>query len=191
MNTLEAMQARRSIRKFRPDAVSDDLVRKIIQAGIWAPSGRNRQPWQFYVVRGERRVEMMSAMQVGMEKKRAGGEYMGSSENSARIMAEAPVTLFVFNTQRENQSEPLPPSDLVRNSVDVQSIGAAIEHMCLAAVELGLGSLWICDIFVAYDELCAWLGEKHQLVAALSLGYPDESPAPRPRRAVDEVAVWL
>lgn len=69
MNTLEAMQARRSIRKFRPDAVSDDLVRKIIQAGIWAPSGRNRQPWQFYVVRGERRVEMMSAMQAGMEKK--------------------------------------------------------------------------------------------------------------------------
>jgi len=44
--------------------------------------------------------------------------------------------------------------------VDIQSVGAAIQNMLLAAVDLGLGSLWICDVFFGYEELCAWLGEK-------------------------------
>ena len=61
----------------------------------------------------------------------------------------------------------------------------------LAAYELGVGSLWICDVFYAYDELTAWLGETHQMIAAVSLGYPDESPGPRPRKPVSEVTTWV
>ena len=77
------------------------------------------------------------------------------------------------------------------NVVDVQSIGAAIQNLLLAAQDLGLGTLWICDVFYAYDELCAWLGETHQMIAAVALGYPDEQPNPRPRKSVDEVTTWL
>jgi len=75
--------------------------------------------------------------------------------------------------------------------VDTQSIGAAIQNMLLAAQELGIGTLWICDVFYAYDELCAWLGQKNQMIAAVSLGYPDEQPNARPRKTVDEVTVWF
>jgi nitroreductase len=75
--------------------------------------------------------------------------------------------------------------------VDTQSIGAAIQNMLLAAQDLGVGSLWICDVFEAYEELCTWLGEPGQMVAAVSLGYADESPAARSRKPVGEVTRWL
>ena len=75
--------------------------------------------------------------------------------------------------------------------VNLQSIGAAIQNMLLAAVELGVGSLWICDVFYAYRELTAWLGETHQMIAAVSFGYPDEAPGPRPRKPVSEVTTWV
>lgn len=63
--------------------------------------------------------------------------------------------------------------------------------MLPAALELGLGTLWICDVFYAYDDLCDWLGQEHQMIAAVSLGYPDEQPGPRPRKPLTEVAEWL
>ena len=117
---------------------------------------------------------------------------MGSSENTARIMDRAPVTVFVFNAATlaaEHNLEDAEP--FLINLVDVQSVGAAIQTMLLAAFELGVGSLWICDVFYAYEELTNWLGETHQMIAAVSLGYPDESPGPRPRKALGEVMTWV
>jgi nitroreductase len=75
--------------------------------------------------------------------------------------------------------------------VDVQSIGAAIQNMLLAAQESGLGSLWMCDVFYAYKELCAWLGQSGEMIAAVALGYADESPAARPRKPIGEVVRWV
>jgi nitroreductase len=71
--------------------------------------------------------------------------------------------------------------------LDIQSIGAAIQNMLLAAEDQGLGSLWICDVFIAYEELCKWLDEKGELIAAVSFGYADESPAARLRKPKSEV----
>lgn len=53
MNTLEAIAARRSIRRFKPDPVPEEALRTILTAGMQAPSGKNRQPWEFIVVQGE------------------------------------------------------------------------------------------------------------------------------------------
>jgi nitroreductase len=73
---------------------------------------------------------------------------------------------------------------------DIQSIGAAIQNMLLTAHALGLGSLWINDIFFAYQDLCSWLQTDQELVAAVSFGYPGEDPQPRARKALDEVVEW-
>jgi len=75
--------------------------------------------------------------------------------------------------------------------VDIQSIGAAIQNMLLAAQTLGLGSLWICDIFFAYDALVEWLGAEGEMIAAVSLGYPYQTPEPRPRKSVDDITVYV
>ena len=61
----------------------------------------------------------------------------------------------------------------------------------LAAHELGLGTLWICDVFYAYDGLREWLGRKDQMVAAVSIGYADEAPEARPRKPWQEVTEWM
>ena len=191
MDVLEAIAARRSIRRFKPDPVPDDLVARVLTAAIQAPSGKNRQPWRFVVVRGEGRAEMVRLMREGIERLKAEGIDVGSAAATTRAMEVAPVTVFVYNPEGKHPWQERTSRDDIWELVDVQSVGAAIENMSLAAVALGLGSLWICDVFVAYEEFGKWLGQDGQLVAALSLGYPDESPGPRPRRALAEVTTWL
>jgi nitroreductase len=51
MDLLEAMRTCRTVRRLRPDPVPDDLLRRVLTAATWAPSGGNRQPWRFVVVR--------------------------------------------------------------------------------------------------------------------------------------------
>jgi nitroreductase len=191
MNTLEAIRGRRSIRKFEQMPLTDEQISQILQAGTLAPSGKNRQPWHFYVVREDRRAEMLDVVQGGLATHRSAGENLGSSENSARIMGEAPVTIFIFNPFQVNDQVSRSQKENLQNVVDLQSTGAAIQNMHLAAYDLGIGALWICDIFYAYDELCEWLGETHQMVAALSLGYAAEAPLSRPRKPLAEVTTWL
>ncbi|MGC9347400.1 MAG: nitroreductase family protein [Anaerolineae bacterium] len=191
MNTLAAIADRRSIRKYKATPVDAETIRRVLTAATQAPSGKNRQPWRFYVVRGERRAEMVRVMREGIAKRKAQGDNPGSSEWTANVMEQAPVTIFIFNEKQENDKTELSFTDNLWMTVDVQSIGAAIQNMLLAATELGLGSLWICDVFYAYDGLCQWLGENHQMVAAVALGYPDEAPGPRPRMSVDEVTTWV
>lgn len=191
MNTLDAIAGRRSIRRFKDRPFSDEAINAILTAGTQAPSGKNRQPWRFVVVKGEERAEMVRFMREGIAKAIAQGEDPGSSEGSADVMAQAPVTIFVFNP------DGMPPwltrsiDQMFTDVVNIQSIGAAIENMLLAAQDLGLGSLWICDVYYAYEELCSWLGESGQMIAAVAFGYADESPEARPRRPVSEVARWM
>jgi nitroreductase len=190
MNTLDTIAARRSIRAFQDKPVPEEVVRQILTAGTQAPSGKNRQPWRFIVVQGEARAEMVRVMRQGIANLQEQGIDTGSAKWSAGIMEQAPVTVFCFNPYTEYDQ---PLDDIgaqLMNVVDVQSVGAAIQNMLLAATELGLGSLWICDVFSAYVELCQWLGETHQMIAAVSLGYPDQAPDARPRKGVDEVTEW-
>lgn len=187
MNTIDAIAARRSIRKFKEISLPDDLLQKILQAGAQAPSGKNRQPWRFVVVKEDKRAEMIHILRQGIDKVKAQGDDIGSSPWSANVMEQAPVSVFVINPQG------LPPwrkhsvDQKFNEVVDIQSIGAAIQNMLLAAQDLGLGSLWICDVFYAYQDLLDWLGEKGELIAAVSFGYADESPAARSRKPVSEI----
>jgi F420 biosynthesis protein FbiB-like protein len=187
MNTLDAIAARRSIRKFTDAPISADDLQAILTAAIQAPSGKNRQPWRFVVIEGEARAEMVRLMRQGIARMQGQGENTGSAEWSANIMETAPVTVFVLNPHGLHPWLAHSIDQNCQNLVDVQSVGAAIQNMLLAAHDLGLGSLWICDVFFAYDELIKWLGEDCQMVAAVSFGYPAESPAARPRKTVDEV----
>jgi nitroreductase len=191
VNTLETIAQRRSIRKFEDKPIPKKVLEQILGAGTRAPSGKNRQPWRFYVVQGEKRAEMVRLMRAGIAKLEKEGVNSGSSKWSANIMEQAPVTVFVFNPYAEFDQAPQDIADALMNIVDVQSAGAAIQNMLLAALELGIGSLWICDVFYAIEELSGWLGENHQLIAAVALGYADESPGARPRKTVDEVTAWV
>lgn len=190
MNTLEVIAERRSVRKFKDTPVPDETIATILNAAVQAPSSKNRQPWRFVVVGKDRRAEMVRVMREGIDRLGEMGIDLGSSRWTANVMEQAPVTIFVFNAHGKH-TPGTPPWEDESDVVDVQSIGAAIQNMLLAALELGLGSLWICDVFYAYDDLCAWLGQEHQMIAAVSFGYSDEQPNPRPRMPLSEVTTWL
>ncbi len=191
MDIFEVIEARKSIRKFRPDPVPQDILERILKAATLAPSGKNKQPWHFYVVRGEQRTEMVAEMQKGMDRLEGQGISTGSARHSIRVLAQAPVTVFVFNPTGKHPLEKRDTLETYSDVVDIQSVGAAIEHMLLAATDLGLGSLWICDVYFGYEELCAWLGAPGQMLAAVSLGYSDQKPRLRPRKSVEEVTTYV
>jgi F420 biosynthesis protein FbiB-like protein len=191
MDTQAAIAARRSIRKFKEDPIPEEALDAILLAATQAPSGKNQQPWRFLVVEGEQRAEMVRVMREGIARRKEEGIDPGSSEGSARIMAQAPVTVFVFNPEGMHPWLTRSADQMWTDVVNIQSIGAAIQNMLLAALDLGLGSLWICDVFYAYDELRTWLGQGGQMIAAVALGHADEAPEARPRRAVRSVAHWV
>lgn len=191
-NTLDVIAARRSIRRFKDEPIPDDVLQAVLAAATQAPSGKNQQPWRFVVVSGEKRAEMVRVMREGIAEAVADGEHPGSSLGTATIMEQAPVTIFVFNPHGKYPWLSHTPEEMFQALVNIQSVGAAIQNMLLAAVELGLGSLWICDVFYAYGKLCRWLGmEGQMMVAAVSLGYAAESPPARPRKTVQTVTRWL
>jgi len=191
VNTLDAIAARRSIRKFKDTPIPDETLRAILTAATQAPSAKNRQPWRFVVVQGEKRAEMVRVMREGIARAKARGDDLGSAEGSARIMEQAPVTVFILNPEGMRPWLAHSIEQMFMDLTNIQSIGAAIQNMLLAAQDLGLGSLWIGDVLYAYEELCDWLGEEGALIAAVSLGYPDEAPAARPRKPFDEVVRWM
>jgi nitroreductase len=191
MDTLGAIAARRSIRKFQDTPITDEMLQTILMAAIQAPSGKNRQPWRFVIVKGDQRIEMVRIMREGIANFRARGDDPGSSEGSVRVMEQAPATIFIFNPYGLQPWLSHNLDQMINDVVDIQSIGAAIQNMLLAAQDLGLGSLWICDVFYAYEELCQWLDEKGEMIAAVSLGYPAEYPPARSRKPFSEVTRFV
>ncbi len=199
MNTWEAIEGRRSIRKFADRPVQREAVEQILRAGIAAPSAKNRQPWRFVVAtqQGEREG-MLEAMRGGLEWMEEHGvqteqdrQFLKGAWYTYQIMRQAPVTVLVFNAEGKTPFEPLAAfGERFMELANVQSVGACIQNMCLAATEMGLGSLWICDVFEAYPTLIEWAGTDAQLAAAVSIGYADEAPAARPRAALEEVTRW-
>jgi nitroreductase len=189
METLAAIHARRSIRRFQSRPVARETLERLLEATIQAPSAKNVQPWRLVVLEGEEHAKLAAMMLQAASKLKALGEDIGSLEWTARAMAPAPVTVVWFNAA--------PPKEVPAEFHDdwrwvmVQSTGGAIQTMLLAATALGLGSLWICDILYVADEAKAWLGHpEDDLVACVTLGYADEAPGPRPRKPWQQVTEW-
>jgi nitroreductase len=191
MNTIEAIAKRRSIRKYTGEPLAETELQAILQAAQQAPSGKNRQPWKLVVVQSDKRPEMIQVMRTGIAKTKARGYDTGSAEWSANFMEQAQATVFLFNPLGIPPWKAHTVDQMFDDVVDIQSIGAAIQNMLLAAEDLGIGSLWICDVFSAYAELQDWLGEPGEMIAAVAFGHPAENPPARPRKAMSEIARFV
>lgn len=194
---ISAIYDRRSIRKFLTTPIAEEDITDIIQNGMKAPSSKNRQPWKYIVVQGNAKEEMLKVFRQGIEREEhedamlpQSKQHIPAAKYTVNIMEEAPVIVFVVNSLGKSLTEELTPEEHVYEICNIQSISASIQNMLLAATEKGIGSLWICDIYFAYEELCEWLGEDGQLIAAVAFGYPNEFPKERPRRKMEDVVVW-
>lgn len=158
----EALYGRRSIRKFKPDAVPRELVEQVMHAGIWAPSSCNYQMWDLVAVDDPAVNARLAAL--------------------STQMANAPVNI-VVSYGREFSEE---------GSANIQSASALIQNMSLAAHALGLGTFWITQmggaervreaVGLPYDRL---------VIAVLALGWPKVMPKAGPkRRPLASVSHW-
>lgn len=194
---IPAISSRRSIRQYTGDPVSREDVLAILEAGNRAPSAKNRQPWRFLVLTGKAKARAAEAMRQGIARERQGKallpgstRHLAGAEYTARIMDQAPVVVLVANPYGTPLSRALDPEERVYELANLQSIGACIENICLEAAARGLGTLWICDLFFAYEELSRLAGMEGELAAAIAVGHPAENPSPRPQRKIETIVEW-
>ncbi|HUY01030.1 MAG TPA: nitroreductase family protein [Candidatus Deferrimicrobium sp.] len=163
MELNEKIKARQSVRKFNSTAVSDDLIREILDVARWAPSGLNNQPWKFIIVKDTSIKEQLAKQT----------HYSGTIQN-------APICIAVFYDKAEGYN-------YVK---DVQGIGASIQNMLLAIYNLGLGGVWLGEILNkrAEVERILEVPENFELMAVIALGYPaKEKKETRSRKSLSEL----
>ena len=189
MDAKAAIGDRRSIRRFSSQPVPDSALAELLEAATRAPSNGNRQPWRFVVATGELKRTLIREMEARAATVARGGMRTEGLLTSTSALASAPVALLVFNTE----FPPVPGASPVYEAqrlAAIQSIGAAIENLMLRACDLGLGSLWVGWVLAIEEEIKRILGRSDELVAGVALGYPAESPPPRPRKRLEEVVEW-
>ena len=184
MDALKVMLERRSIRKYRAVAVPDEILEEIVQAGLYAPSGLNLQPWYFVVVRTPEKMAQVRAIMAVValrfnpvleQQFREHPEVITQTSQFLVTLGGAPACILVY-AHRKDESD--------RDNM-VESASAAIQNMQLAAWNRGVGSCWIgAPKYVGCSGLfeAAFASGHGEFVAALTLGYPAEDPRPHKRK---------
>ena len=176
MELQQAIELRRSIRKFKNNDVDDGLIEQLLEVARIAPSAKNMQPWRFYVARNEVKNNIAQIMKDYHYENPTNTIGMLTTANS---IEQAPVLILIF---RE-------PEGYSRERNDILSMGASIEHILLKATELGLGSLWICAMYNVRDKISKLIGTNLELYSCVAIGYADEEPSARPRKSMQDIVL--
>ena len=159
MDVIQAIKGRRSVRKYTQEPVSEEELTQILEAGRWAPSRGNSQPWKFIVLKDARvRMDLAEAIPNG------------------KFLAESPLGIAVaVNPKSSKHPE--------------QEGAAAIQNMLLAAHALGLGTCWISvhgtDSEEKAEQILQIL-DREWLISVVSIGHPAEAPE-KGRKGLDEI----
>ena len=152
MDFIELSKKRRSVRKFTDKEISDELIEQLLISAMAAPSARNMQPWEFYVVKNK---ELQQEIK----------------NNFKNYNFNSTLTIVVCG----NKNRTLTQND---NDFWIQDCSAAVENILLAATSLGLGAVW-CGAFPVVersDKVREILNIDPMIIpiAVIQIGYPDE-----------------
>lgn len=158
MDIIEAIMTRHSVRKYKAKPVSDELITQLLQAAMAAPSAANEQPWQFVVIRDHNLLDQVPTFHA-----------------HSHMLRQAAVGILVCED----------PSLEVYTGRGQLDCANATENMLLAAHALGLGAVWV-GIYPVEERIAGMrklLGIPASVIpiALVSIGYPDERPAPENR----------
>jgi len=202
LSVAEAIKRRRSIRRFRPDPVPQDMVLQMLEGARLAPSASNRQPWRFVVVTDaeeKKRLRQICLDQAFIEE--AAVVFVACADLSAysreasrrryQEFIDAGVELsgrFADSSfQRLIDSLPEPDPAAVLTPATANTY-IATEHIVLMATALGLGSCWVGAIMDQEAiKLLLHLPQNVIVVALVAVGYPKAVPPPRPRLSLEEI----
>ncbi len=183
------LQSRRSIRKFQPREVDPSVLNRVLEAGLQAPSGKNRQNWRFFVLQGKKRDEYLKLSQKswlgikGLLEKRLKPSLYEFTERFFFTLGDAPVVIMCYS---HNDAEE-------RYHTSIGSVYMAVENMNLACVAEGLGCCTMgapleikeeVDKFLEVDQLPEYKEGKLELLCGIVLGWPDHDP-PKASRLTD------
>ncbi len=159
MTCIEQILARRSIRKYKKDPLSEDVLHKIFDAGRQAPSAANRQPFRIIAVTDDQLKRSIA------------------NRLLSRFINDAPLTLVgCANTNAR----------LTGKWAIVDTV-IALQSMVLAAWALGVGSCWVGAFKESQLKQLLQIPEQWTVVALVSLGYPDEHPKPRKKKTLAQL----
>jgi len=168
MDLMEAIKTRRSVRKYRPAPVPENLLKEVLNAARLAPSADNAQPWKIVVVMDEQAKYRLAA-----------------AANGQKFIAQAPVVLVACGI----------PDEAFQTvggymSSHVIDVSIALDHLTLAAHAFGLGTCWIASFKEEKVREILGVPEDIRVVAMTPLGYPDELPERTPRKNLEDLVVY-
>ncbi|MFH1771633.1 MAG: nitroreductase family protein [Candidatus Omnitrophota bacterium] len=164
MDLLQLIKERRSVRKFKKDSVSDSDINDILEAGRWAPSGLNNQPWQFMVL--------------GEEQK----DSLAGYTHYSHIVKDCNKTILIFlNKETSYNCEK-----------DLLAIGACIQNILLVIHSKGLGACWLGEILNKRKEIYKLLKTPRnlELEAVIALGKPAQISKSGKRKPLKNLMVY-
>jgi len=184
-NIWEVFQQRRSVRKFRPDAVPEADIKKMIDAARLAPTSGNQQPWRFLVIRDRDKINRMKEACVqkalrqfdsGSDKKTSREQFESSVRNQFSGYFSAPVYIVVLTDNRS------PYPDYCHWDGPM-----AAGYLMLAARALGYGTVFITDsIPDSVTKEVLHIPDTYTRVCITPVGIPVEWPESSPKKALDQ-----
>ena len=172
---IKEIEMRRSIRKYIDKPVEDAKITQILESARLAPSGNNTQPWHYIIVKSK-----------DMRQK-----VMETSHNQKWMMT-APVFIVCvadvrcrIKDDREVYINDSSPEDEVKRIIRDTSI--SVGYMLLEANNTGLGVCWVAEFTQEEIRPVLNIPSDKYVVGVITVGYPDESPKPRPRKKLDDI----
>lgn len=175
-SVAELIKGRRTVRLFKSDPVSTDLLIELLNVAVWAPNHGYREPWRFILFKDEGRAKFAQAMvqtYSGEEREKYGVKKM-------EYFLQVPAHLVVVQKEEPRQKE---------WDEDYAAVCCLIQNFQLAAWERGLGTVWKTNHY-SYDPdfrktIGVHPGEK--IVGVLHVGYPSIVPPAKRRTAAEEL----
>jgi nitroreductase len=189
---LKAIKERRSIRRFEKKDVEFSKIQLMLEAGTWAPSASNEQPWKFVVVKDQNIREGL--LHNFLDRMQNYFERQGIPSHKTRDfwsgIFSAPICIFVFCDTSVVEIER--GFEEIEMLWSTQGVSAACQNMLLAAHALGLGAVWTGAALIVEDDVKNVLGvpDGVRLVTMIAVGYPASRPAPRLRRSLSDIVFF-
>jgi nitroreductase len=162
LTVKEAIETRRSIRKYDSRPVEEEKLLSVMEAGRLSPSAANGQNWRFILVRDPEKLKQLHA----------------ASDNQPSV-AEAPACIVAVATSTRTMD--------CGQETGAMDASIAMTQMLLAAHELGLGTCWLGHFFAPQVKTALSIPDSAEVIAFTPIGYPAETPDARPRKAFSEV----
>ncbi len=194
-NIEQAIKERRSIRKYSQHPIPNEVLRKILEAAAWAPSAHNAQPWRFIIITSvEKKRSLAEAMaKPWLQDLKRDGEPLETRSNltdaSVERFANAPALVLACLTLEDMLRYPDEKRQKSERDLAVQSLGAAIQNLLLAAHAMQLSACWYCAPAFCKEAVKQELKIPREVEpqALITLGYPAEHPKAPPRKPLDHV----